>query len=270
MKRRLDSHLCDEGFFESRVMAQAAIMEGLVTVEGKNTVKPGTQVTGIERISVSARGDRYVSRGGIKLDHALDEFRIDLTGLVALDVGASTGGFTECLLRRGAAGVIALDVGKGQLHMKLREDPRVTVLEKLNARYLKPADLPAEPSMATVDVSFISLTMVMEPVFGVLSEGGEAVALVKPQFEAGRKHISKGGVVRDPAAHLEVLLNLEGWLEARGLRITGLTASPLMGPKGNIEFFARVAVCAGVRLGGEEIAAEVEKAHLEKQRGSGG
>lgn len=240
MRQRLDEYLHSSGLFPSRAMAKAAVMEGRVSVEGRNSVKPGTQVTGSETISVSGTEDPYVSRGGRKLEGALDGFGIDVKGIDALDVGASTGGFTDCLLRRGAARVISVDVGRGQLHWKLRSDDRVTVIEGLNARYLEPGDLPFRPRLACVDVSFISLRKILPPVFGSIEQGGEALALVKPQFEAGREKVGKGGVVRDPDVHLEVLLDICRFLEGEEMTPTGVVVSPLKGPKGNLEFFLRV------------------------------
>jgi 23S rRNA (cytidine1920-2'-O)/16S rRNA (cytidine1409-2'-O)-methyltransferase len=260
MKKRLDQYLADEGLFESRARAKSAVMEGCVSVDGNADLKPGSQVSGDEEIVISSPEKAYVSRGGIKLAHALEAFRIDVRGAVALDVGSSTGGFTDCLLDRGASRVIALDVGKGQLHWKLREDPRVMVIEGYNARDLDREDLPATPDLAVVDVSFISLEKVLEPVFGVLAPGGEAVVLVKPQFEAGRKQVERGGVVRDPLVHISVLEGLAGWLGRKGLAAAAVSVSPLKGPKGNIEFFYRV-TREGVWVTSEQLEREVRRAH---------
>ncbi len=260
MKKRLDQYLAEEGLFESRARAKAAVMEGIVSVDGSTDVKPGTQVSGEETIVVSSDDDEYVSRGGLKLAHALTAFGIDVTGLVVLDVGSSTGGFTDCLLRRGAARAIALDVGRGQLHWRLREDPRVTVIEGFNARNLTPEDLPEQPDLSVIDVAFISLTKVLGPVFDTLSDGGEVLALVKPQFEAGRAMVEKGGVVKDPAVHLQVLKDVVSWLSERGLVARDVCASPVRGPRGNIEFFARVAA-EGRSVSVAEIEQEVIKAH---------
>lgn len=260
MKKRLDQHLADEGFFESRSRAHAAVMEGAVTVDGRRDVKPGTQVRGNEDIRVSDADDDYVSRGGRKLAGALEAFGTDPAGMVALDVGSSTGGFTDCLLRAGASRVIAIDVGRGQLHWKLRGDDRVTVLEGRNARELKAEDLPERPDLAVVDVSFISLTMVLGPVIKSLKESAEVLALVKPQFEAGRASVGKGGVVRDPAVHLEVLQGLADWIEGESLVLLGVAASPIKGPKGNIEFFFRIGR-AGRGIDSDDLEREVNKAH---------
>ncbi|MBU1671427.1 MAG: TlyA family RNA methyltransferase [Actinobacteria bacterium] len=260
MKKRLDALLHERGIFESRARARAAVMERQVCVDGSFEVKPGTQVTGRESIEVVSRGEPFVSRGGRKLERALDEFDIDVAGRVALDVGASTGGFTDCLLQRGAGSVYAVDVGRGQLHQKLRGDPRVHVLEGVNARALAPGLLPEAPDLAVVDVSFISLRKVLGPVFSVLEPKGRAVALVKPQFEAGRSQVSKGGVVRDPAVHLQVLAGLVDWLRGNGLEAVAVTPSPLKGPKGNVEFLLVVARPPAEGIGLESIQAAVEAA----------
>ena len=259
-EKRLDDLLHQKGYFESRARARAAVMEGAVSVDGSYRVKPGTRVSEGQLIEVRETKPTCVSRGGLKLAHALEVFRIDAAGKQWLDVGASTGGFTECLLVRGASRVISLDVGKGQLHWKLRNDPRVTVLEGVNARYLKPEILPFSPEWASVDVSFISLRKVLLPVFSTLSGASEVVALVKPQFEAGRRCVGKGGVVRDSGVHREVLEGLSGWLEERGLHLAKATASPIRGPAGNLEFFIQVSREAPA-LRVEEIEAVVRSAH---------
>jgi 23S rRNA (cytidine1920-2'-O)/16S rRNA (cytidine1409-2'-O)-methyltransferase len=260
MKQRLDQYLADEGVFESRARAKAAVLEGLISVDGNSNVKPGTQVSGCEQIVVSGNEEQYVSRGGTKLARALEDFELDVAGKVIVDIGSSTGGFTDCLLARGASRVIALDVGKGQLHWKLRNDSRVTVIEGYNAKNLQPGDLPEQPSIAVVDVSFISLRKILEPVFGVLATDGSVVALVKPQFEAGRKQVEKGGVVRDPEVHIRVLQDLVGWLRQRELSATQVSASTLRGPKGNIEFFLHI-IRGGGGVGDEELGKEVRRVH---------
>lgn len=247
MKKRLDQHLADEGFFESRERARAAVMEGEVRVDGSSDVKPGTRLTGGEKIVVEDRRPAYVSRGGLKLAGALEDLGLDVSGVGVLDVGASTGGFTDCLLQRGAARVIALDVGRGQLHWKLRQDARVTVIERLNARRLVPGDLPWTPGFATVDVSFISLEKVVVPVAETLLPGGRLLTLVKPQFEAG-KGAAPGGVVRDDSTLREVLLSLRDWMIRQGLTAVNLTPSRIRGPKGNAEFFLLVDTTPGVQI----------------------
>jgi 23S rRNA (cytidine1920-2'-O)/16S rRNA (cytidine1409-2'-O)-methyltransferase len=228
MRKRLDILLVERGLAESRAQAQALVMAGLVP----GHAKPGEQVDEAAELTVE-RPPPYVSRAGHKLANALDAFRLDVTGLDALDVGASTGGFTDVLLQRGASRVIALDVGYGQLHAKLRNDPRVTVLERVNARDL--AALPFAPQLVTCDVSFISLRLVLPPALSLAAPGWNALVLVKPQFEAGRAEVPKG-VVRDPAVHRRVLHEVAeaslGWRA----RLLGLVNSGLPGPKGNREF----------------------------------
>jgi 23S rRNA (cytidine1920-2'-O)/16S rRNA (cytidine1409-2'-O)-methyltransferase len=196
--------------------------------------KPGKRV--LEDVHVTIReGLRYVSRGGVKLERALALFRVDVTGKIVADVGASTGGFTDCLLQQGARTVYAIDVGYGQLAWRLRQDPRVVVLERTNIRYLD--SLPDPVDLATVDVAFISLRLVLPPVIDLLQPKGEILALVKPQFEAGRDQVGKGGVVKDPAVHRAVLEKVAAWAIAAGLRVRGLVPSPIKGPSGNLEFF---------------------------------
>lgn len=211
-------------------------MAGHVYVDGKRVDKAGFPVPDGAVIEVRDDPLPYVSRGGLKLAHALDVFGLDVTGLVGMDVGASTGGFTDCLLQRGAARVYAVDVGYGQLHWRLRQDPRVVVMERVNARYLTPDDVPEPLDFVTIDVSFISLRLILPPVGALLNQGGWGVALVKPQFEAGREDVGKGGVVRDPRVHRRVLLDLLHQWPAPELMPAGLTASPIAGPKGNREF----------------------------------
>lgn len=235
---RLDVALVDRGLAESRHKAQALIMAGSVRVDGRIAAKPAFPVTPEARIEVSEPA-RFVSRGGEKLEHALRFFGLDVTGMFCLDVGASTGGFTDCLLQRGAARVVAVDVGRGQLHARLRADSRVLLREGLNARFLAPSDLPEPPGFACVDVSFISLAKIMPAVAAVLRPGAAIVTLVKPQFEAGRDQVSRGGVVRDPAVRAEVLARVRRMGEhGAGLVWVGVVESPLTGPAGNVEFLA--------------------------------
>ena len=238
MKKRLDLLVVERGLAPSREQARALIMAGSVTVEGQVEDKPGTMVD--ERSAVFAEvASKYVSRGGLKLEKALDAFGLDVTGLVAVDIGASTGGFTDCLLQRGAARVYAVDVGYGQLDWRLRTDPRVVVIERTNVRYL--SSLPEPADLATVDASFISLRLVIPATTRLLRGSGLVVALVKPQFEAGRGRVGKGGVVRDPEVHREVLRGLAEWGGAEGYGFQKLAVSPIRGPAGNVEFLALVA-----------------------------
>jgi len=233
-KRRLDLLLVQRGLVPSREQARTAVLAGDVLVNGEPARAPSTAVGEDAAIEVT-RSPRYVSRGGEKLKHALRAFALDVRGLVALDVGASTGGFTDCLLQHGASRVYAVDVGYGQLDYKLRNDPRVGVIERTNIREL--SGLPERPDVATIDASFIGLEKVLPKVIELLRPGGWIVALVKPQFQARRSEVHKGGVVRDPLVHAAVLGRVVVWGAARGLRFGGLTASPLRGPAGNREFF---------------------------------
>jgi len=235
-KLRLDQLLVARGLAESRSKAQALIRAGLVLVEGQLRDKPGTLVPPDAAIALKER-PRYVSRGGEKLAAALEAFGVDPGGKVCLDIGASTGGFSDCLLQHGAKRVYAVDVGKGQLHWKLRTDPRVVVKEGLNARYLSADDIGEPVDLATVDVSFISLRLVLPPLVGIVRPEGDVVALVKPQFEAGRGQVGRGGVVRDPEVHREVLQGIAGFVEGElGWSVAGAIRSPLLGPAGNVEF----------------------------------
>ena len=234
-KERLDLLLVQRGLADSLQRAQGLIMAAQVAVNGQTVDKPGTRVPRDADLAILSRLP-YVSRGGLKLAAALDSFLIDVEGWVAADVGASTGGFTDCLLQRGSARLYAIDVGYGQLAWKLRQDPRVVVMDRTNARYLE--SLPEALDLATIDVSFISLTLVLPVVIGWLRPGGQIVALVKPQFEAGREQVGKGGVIRDPAIHRAVLESVTGWAETRGLDLMGLIRSPITGPAGNVEFLA--------------------------------
>jgi 23S rRNA (cytidine1920-2'-O)/16S rRNA (cytidine1409-2'-O)-methyltransferase len=230
---RVDVALVERGLAETREKAQALVLAAAVTVDGRPVRKSAELVEPDAAIDVAA-SDRFVSRGGHKLEHALDRFGIDVGEMVCLDVGASTGGFTDCLLGRGARRVYAVDVGRGQLDWRLRNDSRVVVRERTNVRDL---DLLPEPiDLATIDVSFISLRLALPPIARLVRPGGPIVALVKPQFEAGRGQVGRGGVVRDPAVHRRVLLDVWGWSVERGLTPRGLIASPLRGPAGNVEF----------------------------------
>ncbi len=251
-KVRLDVLLVERGLADSRAKAQALIMAGQVRVTGQVAWKPATPVDSDSKLTVDS-GPRFVSRGGEKLDAALEAFKIDVSGLVCADVGASTGGFTDCLLQRGAVKVYAIDVGKGILHWKLRNDSRVVVMEETNARYVE--SLPEQVDLVTIDASFISLKILLPVVkawtplrlppnpldLGGVPRRGEGgiVALIKPQFEAGKKDVSRGdGVIRDPQIHRQVLLDVLTFAQNEGFGVRGLVKSPLVGPKGNVEFLA--------------------------------
>ena len=233
-KKRADVLLVDKGLAETREKAALMIMEGLVFTPSGRIDKPGSRIA--EATALEVRGGLpYVGRGGVKLAHALDSFGLPVQGLTALDVGASTGGFTDCLLQRGAARVYAVDVGRGQLDYRLCQDSRVVVMEKLNARY--PFQLDQAVDLATMDVSFISLTMVIPSALKHLKEGCNLIALVKPQFEADKGEVGRGGVIKDPQVHAKVLGRTINWATDNGLRLRDLCASPIMGDAGNREFF---------------------------------
>ena len=237
-RMRLDQMLVDRKLAESREKAQRLIRAGRVRVAGQMATKPGHDFPGDVEIVVS-EGERFVSRGGEKLEAAFACFRLEVRGLVCLDVGASTGGFTDCLLQHGAAKVFAVDVGKGQLHWKLRQDPRVTVFDDVNARYMKPDLFPESPEFAVVDVAFISLTNILPAVKAVLRDGSHLVTLIKPQFEAGRELVGKGGVVRDPEIRRQVVEKIHIFgVETLSLEWLGSCESPIQGPAGNLEFLA--------------------------------
>lgn len=236
MKKRLDILLVEKGLVASREKARALIMAGEVLVGEQKITKPGTEVLENLPIRIIGEGLKYVSRGGYKLEKALEEFKINLQGKIVIDIGASTGGFTDCALQNGAKLVIAVDVGYGQLSYKLRQDPRVVVLERTNIRYLEAFKLPVRPNFATCDVSFISLKLVLPKIKELLIPGGEAVLLIKPQFEAGREKVGKKGVVKDPKTHEEVINKIISFAIALGFAVRGLTYSPITGPEGNIEY----------------------------------
>jgi 23S rRNA (cytidine1920-2'-O)/16S rRNA (cytidine1409-2'-O)-methyltransferase len=240
-KIRADLLLVERGLAESRERAQALIMEGMVFTPSGRVAKPGAPLSNDVEVEVRGRLP-YVSRGGVKLAHALDHFAIDPAGLVALDVGASTGGFTDCLLQRGAARVYAVDVGHGQLHYRLRQDPRVTCLEKVNARY--PFDLPEPVDVLVADVSFISLTMALPEPLTHLKPGGYAIALIKPQFEARRGEVGRGGIVRDDSLRADILAKVQGWLASRdAVTPVDTIPSPITGDAGNREFLTLLRKC---------------------------
>ncbi|MFQ5828225.1 MAG: TlyA family RNA methyltransferase [Candidatus Methylomirabilia bacterium] len=255
-KERLDQLLVRRGLAESRAEAQRLILAGLVRVAGETVDKAGRSVPAEVPIDVKPTS-HFVSRGGAKLAHALETFGLRVEGRVCLDVGASTGGFTHCLLERGARLVCAVDVGHGKLDVRLRNHPRVVVMEKMNARQMTPETFPEPSDLATIDVSFISLEKVLPPVFGVLTDSREVVALVKPQFEVGRRQVGKGGVVRDPALHQAVVQRLACFAALMGWNVLGVTPSPLRGPKGNREFFLHLSLLKSRRADLEALIAQV-------------
>jgi 23S rRNA (cytidine1920-2'-O)/16S rRNA (cytidine1409-2'-O)-methyltransferase len=234
-KRRLDALVVERGLAESRTRAQALILAGQVIVGDQRVDKPGALVAEDADLRLKGEVLPYVSRGGLKLKAAIDRFALDVRGKVCADIGASTGGFTDCLLQEGAARVYAIDVGYGQLHEKLRSDPRVVSRERVNARYLGAGDIPEKVGVISVDVSFISLKQVLPPVLSKLEPGGLLIALVKPQFEVGREKVGKGGVVRDAQAREEAIRGIERFVEEAGLARLGVMDSPVSGPAGNVE-----------------------------------
>ena len=261
-KIRLDAAVFAAGLAESREKAKAAVMAGLVFVNGQREDKPGTQVKDTDKIEVRGQQLRYVSRGGLKLEKAMEVFPIKLDGCVCMDVGASTGGFTDCMLQNGASKVYAIDVGYGQLAWKLRTDERVVNLERTNIRHVTREQIPEEIDFCSIDVSFISLTLVLPVVHDLLREGGRLVCLIKPQFEAGKENVGKKGVVRDRAVHAAVIEKITRFLTDSGFTLMGVDFSPVKGPEGNIEFLA----CAQ-KGSGESVqvdsAALVDTAHTE-------
>jgi 23S rRNA (cytidine1920-2'-O)/16S rRNA (cytidine1409-2'-O)-methyltransferase len=233
---RLDTLLVDRGLAPSRERARALILAGQVRAAGLAVPKPGSTVSPDADISIVGADHPYVGRGGLKLAHALDAFGIDVQGRDALDIGASTGGFTDVLLQRGARHVVALDVGHGQFDWSLRQDPRVLVMEGVNARYLQPDQIPGPVDVVTIDVSFISLRLILPVVPGLLRPAADVIALVKPQFEAGREDVGRGGLVEDPAVHERVIADVSAAAAAIGLARHGMTPSPITGAAGNQEF----------------------------------
>ena len=233
----MDILLVDEGYFDSREKAKRAIMAGIVYVNGQKAYKAGTKVD-LDNSKIEVRGKRlkYVGRGGLKLEKAINHFGLDLDGRTAMDIGSSTGGFTDCMLQNGASKVYAVDVGYGQLDYKLRQDDRVVVMERTNIRYLKPETIESAIDFISIDVSFISLRLVLPVAYKLLSGKGEIVFLLKPQFEAGREKVGKNGVVRDADVHRQVVISMLEHLESYPLFLQGITYSPIKGAKGNIEF----------------------------------
>ncbi len=248
IKKRLDVLLVDRGYAENRTKAQAIIMSGLVYVDGQKADKSGTSYEETVDIEVRSGGCPYVSRGGLKLEKALRDFGVDPTGYVCSDSGASTGGFTDCLLQQGAKKVFAIDVGYGQLDWKIRSDPRVVVMERTNVRYVTPEQLGEPLDLSVIDVSFISLKIVLPVIKTFLKSTGQVLCLIKPQFEAGKEKVGKKGVVRDPLTHKEVLDAFVELSNQLDFTILGLTFSPVKGPEGNIEFLAHLTLdsCPGI------------------------
>ena len=265
VKKRLDVLLVEQGHADTRTKAQAIIMSGLVYVDGQKADKPGTSFEETVQIEVRSGGCPYVSRGGLKLEKALRDFGVDPTGFVCSDSGASTGGFTDCLLQQGASKVFAIDVGYGQLDWKIRSDPRVVVMERTNVRYVTPEQLGEPLDLSVVDVSFISLKIVLPVIKTFLKPTGQVLCLIKPQFEAGKEKVGKKGVVREPETHKEVLDNFVALANELNFNILGLTFSPVKGPEGNIEFLGHLTLDnrPGIQ---PDTAAVVKQAH-EKLKG---
>lgn len=263
MKERLDVLLVSRGLAASREKAKALIMAGQVYVDGQKEDKAGTMFRQEAAIEVRGNTLKYVSRGGLKLEKAMKSFGLGLDGQVCMDVGASTGGFTDCMLQNGAVKVYSVDVGHGQLDWGLRNDPRVVCMEKTNIRYVTPEDIEESPSFVSIDVSFISLTKVLGPVRELMDEKGQIVSLIKPQFEAGREKVGKKGVVRDPRVHLEVIEKVMEFARSLDLQILGLDFSPIKGPEGNIEYLLWMEKSPQKREPDREILAGevVEQAH---------
>lgn len=263
-KERLDVLLVQKGCFQSREKARSAIMAGIVYMDGNKADKPGMSYRTDSRIEIRENPNPYVSRGGLKLEKALRVFNIGLQGKTAADMGASTGGFTDCMLKNGAVKVFAVDVGYGQLAWELRNDPRVVCMERTNVRYLKQEDLGTAVDFVTIDVSFISLTKVLPAARDISNTEGEVVCLIKPQFEAGREKVGKHGVVRDPQTHKEVISRISAFVTENGFRIRGLDYSPITGPEGNIEYLLHLAKNGESYEGFEDsIHKTVDAAHQE-------
>lgn len=262
MKIRLDQYLVQHGLIQSRERAKAMIMSGVVFVNEQKVDKAGEMIKEDAKVEVRGHDIGYVSRGGLKLEKAMKTFPITLEGKICADIGASTGGFTDCMLQNGAARVYAVDVGYGQLDWKLRNDPRVVCLERTNARYLDHEQVPDVLDFASIDVSFISLKLIFPALYSLLREGGEIACLIKPQFEAGPEKVGKKGVVRDPKVHLEVLENFLTHAKDNHFTVLGITYSPIRGPEGNIEYLGYL------RKSGEpdtipDLAALVDASHSE-------
>ncbi len=264
-KKRLDLLVYEKGLAESREKAKALIMSGLIYVDNQKADKPGIMYA--ESVKIELRGHKipYVSRGGLKLEKAMTAFHLDLKNKVTMDIGASTGGFTDCMLQNGAVKVYSVDVGYGQLAWKLRNDERVINLERTNARYLTHEQVPDNIDFFSIDVAFISLCLVLEPIYNLLSENGEGVCLIKPQFEAGREKVGKNGVVRDPKVHIEVIQKIYNFCIEHNFTVLGLDYSPIKGPEGNIEYLIYIRRSCdtemSVFVSAEEIEQLVQRSH---------
>jgi len=260
-KVRVDQELVRRGLAPSREKAQALIMAGVVYIAEEKITKPSLPVTEESPLSVRGAAHPYVSRGGLKLEKALKAFSIDPTGMVGVDLGASTGGFTDVLLQNGAAHVYAVDVGFGQLDWKIRNDGRVTVMERTNARYLTHENFDRKVNIAVMDVSFISIKLILPAAFEILGEDGRMVTLIKPQFEAGRERVGKKGVVSDPAVHFDVVKSIVDFVPTLGWRVEAIDFSPIRGPEGNMEFLAYLLPGGENQVGDGDIEQVVAKAH---------
>ena len=263
-KKRVDVALVERGLASSREKAQALVMSGVVYIGENKVTKASVSVLDSDELIVRQSGTGYVSRGALKLEKGLKVFGVDPTGVVAMDLGASTGGFTDVLLQNGAAHVYSIDVGYGQLDWKLRNDPRVTVMERTNARYLEAKDMPLHPTLGVMDVSFISITKILPAAAAIMGEDGAFISLIKPQFEAGRDRVGKKGVVRDAGVHLDVILEILTFIEQdMGWRAQALSYSPIKGPEGNIEFLVHIlpASRATHHVTAEEAQEVVRQAH---------
>ncbi len=265
MKIRLDAYLVENGLVSGRDLAKSLIMEGKVYVNNQKADKAGEQIGEKDKVELRGETLKYVSRGGLKLEKAMNTFPINLDDSVAMDIGASTGGFTDCMLQNGAKKVFSVDVGYGQLAWKLRTDERVVNMERTNIRYVTPEDIGEELDFASIDVAFISLRLVLPVAEKLLKENGELVALIKPQFEAGREKVGKKGVVREPSVHREVICEVTQFAQECGFCVLGLEFSPIRGPEGNIEYLMYAKKCSKFEKKNfeEEIAALVDKSHLE-------
>lgn len=266
MKKRLDILLVENGYAQSREKAKAIIMSGIVYVNGQKEDKAGSMFEESAELAVRGHTLKYVSRGGLKLEKAMQHFDVTLEGKVCMDVGASTGGFTDCMLQNGAVKVYSVDVGHGQLDWKLRNDERVVCMEKTNIRYVTPADLQEAVDFASIDVSFISLTKVLGPVRELLTNDGEIVCLIKPQFEAGREKVGKKGVVREKSVHLEVIRMVMHYAASIGFAICNLEFSPIKGPEGNIEYLLHLKKLAEFEpKQPEELEEELEESPVDEK-----